>query len=1115
MNEVMNELFNDTHTCDVLFYFPKTSECLWAHKLLITTISPKWRNQIYPKDWKEDLVSQLRKTQQKKNKKKKKKKKKKQNKTNKQGSPTPFYFQKHKPQNSQNMQNKYQGGSDKNRNKKHHFQNKHFNNPNKKKNTSNKFAKGRYSSQIIEPTFVYQAKKTNPFIPKYFSDQNFPKINRQGESGNDNSKKPKTVVRNDKKIEIEIEKEAENLTSTKSHNEEGMSKSQNQNNYEFTLLQNRNIIIIEITDYKLPLFRNVIKYAYTKEIPELTENNIFEYIQICSEFQITELEPIFLKYLSGLVTIENCISMFFKIENTNFHKYLVRFIKRNLVEFFSHPSRLIDCTEEIILKILKNHVNQKIDHLSINIFRCVYEWGKTQFENDSRCIGNDSVDDNDLVNNIKDRGEIGNTNDNESKEQEKLKKILMNILPLIRLDLMNSEELNEISLTGLFDLNKIFDIAFYQNKQKTQKPETNKKKVTKKPNRRGRAKYSQKKGYKKGKRNKSKFLKNKEKRMRNKKERNRYKKQLKRKTTKGNEKIASYANKGNQMVNSQESELKHATDHSTLNASTEQCDHDDIPFSGNEIEIEQSVFGTDIETNNQFEKNSFAISDYYIKTETIEPQYNFEFSSTSEEENNENGNICNDQQTQHDDGHTNSSNTNGNNNTDGNNNNHNRNNSQRIRMSIEQLEKEVEHINQNVGFKKNSKFFKKGNLKKKMYHNHKENKKPVNENQQVNRDQDQDQDQGQNQNRNENENENENLEPNKENGLYKEQSNQQIFQKQNPKRKNKKKNQKNKKNKNLNTHTNNKGNDKHNKGNNKHNKGNNKHNNNNDKQNNTTNRKNRKSNRKNNRKNNTRRRKSQGGHNSCTALLICADNDGKHLEDLKNSFQNSAIKKIESVIVTSKTPTISFLKKFSVIFIYSLNKFHNSSLLGDRLAKFVDSGGGIVIAAYPALLLENEDGNGNGNDNDDDDNDNVDRDGDGNVSNCNEMPQSEILNGRITQKSFLPILQGSILKKSMLKIGNRCFPKHPILKNVKGFNGGNSSLHCNLKVNPEGNSQIIAEWEDSTPLIAIKKKNPKAGNVVVLNFCPLSSNVGASNFWLNSTDGNKILSNALLFASKK
>ncbi|KAJ3424156.1 btb/poz domain-containing protein [Anaeramoeba flamelloides] len=1283
IQEVLSKLFNDFQTSNVLFHFPKTSENIWSHKLILSTLSTFWRNKFYPMGWKgTDHLAFLSKTKSKKKKTPKTKSNKQQEQQPEQNPKTQIQKHSHqfrslnkrslssqmdfnnyyqeleqkqkfkqknknkKKKNKNNYKNKNKNKKLKNKNKslsqtnlKHHYSFHHE----IKKNTNNK--KGDQKKRNL-PQSNYNNRDTmnnngNESVNKYRQYDPFSK-NKQynnrfyslnefyNESNSINQMNQKISFQKNKRQEFNGQEKNQEQDQEK-YQKRGQEKDQGKHQ---EIDHNKPIIIFQIDNFDYQCFENIIKFAYTKEVPELTESNIFEYYKICVEYQMNELEPIFLKYLSSLVTVDNCVSMFLKIDNEKFHKFLIRFIKKNLQSFFQNPKRLVGCTEEIILKILKIKLNVEKKNISINIFRNVYEWGKFQIDKNKTNNNNDNDNSNDNFNgndNDNDNGiniNINNNNIIEIYDEENLSKILVNILPLIRLDLMNSEELNEISLTGLFEPDKFFQNIFNDNTEtkNNNKDASNEKGNQEKKNsnlynsnhnknvhhsksktktRRSKiSKFSQKKGIKR-KKKKDSLQKKKKGNSSSKKTRNLYKKKYKPKTKKTNQTVP-YDNKGNEIMNSPISPFE-------MDKKSHQLNNYNDPKSL-DYQIEQPQFGTDMDETENFSQSGFNLENDSNDDNPV-PNFEISFSTDSDSDSDSNTNFNSDNNSEsysytnsnsnltstsfsnitttnsyNNNTNTNTTtttttntntNTNTNNNTNTNtssssysNSNSNFHSNEDLIIEkektnsnkktnkkankktnknyaieqIKQLELQEQKINKIAGYKLGSKEFGKrkeeNNVKEKEKQKQKQNlneKNNINEKRNTNENQKKlkmkkcysvddptnnekfeqnnlnntpktiktvpyNYNYTNNNNNNNNNNDNTNTNNNSRRGIENNNEKKNTYQNKNNTRKNKHKHRNQNKNKNKNKNQPRQNQNKHYKNNINITNNNNKKNKKANKHSNYNSNKNYKSNKNyNNKKTNQKKRRySQGNNKNCRVLLICADNDENHIQDLKDSLNNPNIKTIDTIVVTSKIPSLSYLKKYSVLLVYSLDKFHNSSLLGDRLASFVDSGGGIVISAYPSLLLENGDLTSTSTNNETE------------KENSNEnFFKSEFLGGRITEKSFLPVAKGKLLKASHLKMGNKNFPNHPILKNVHDFNGGNSSLHCNLSLSTDGNSQIISEWEDSTPLIAIKKKNPKAGYVVVLNFCPLSSNVGTSNFWLHSTDGNVILCNSIIFASKK
>src|SRR5205807_9091045 len=92
-----------------------------------------------------------------------------------------------------------------------------------------------------------------------------------------------------------------------------------------------------------------------------------------------------------------------------------------------------------------------------------------------------------------------------------------------------------------------------------------------------------------------------------------------------------------------------------------------------------------------------------------------------------------------------------------------------------------------------------------------------------------------------------------------------------------------------------------------------------------------------------------------------------------------------------------------------------------------------------------------------------------------------------------------------LTLGTVYEPTSPLLNGVTTFDGGTSSYHINTgTLNTHG--VRVADWSNGQPLIARRTINKVQR--ADLNFFPPSSDV-SPDFWRSSTDGVKIMANAL------
>ena len=170
------------------------------------------------------------------------------------------------------------------------------------------------------------------------------------------------------------------------------------------------------------------------------------------------------------------------------------------------------------------------------------------------------------------------------------------------------------------------------------------------------------------------------------------------------------------------------------------------------------------------------------------------------------------------------------------------------------------------------------------------------------------------------------------------------------------------------------------------------------------------------------------------------------------------------------TPTLAQLEQYSAVLVYSDASFNDPVGMGNVLADYLDAGGGVVVATFGF----NSDGNG--------------------------------LLGRIVTGGYLPLSTGSDINGTFLTLVADQ-PSHPILNGVTSFNGGSSSYHDSVSTTT--GATLVAHWTDGLPLVATKQLT--AGRAAALNFYPPSSNA-RSDFWEASTDGGRLMANALLWA---
>lgn len=189
------------------------------------------------------------------------------------------------------------------------------------------------------------------------------------------------------------------------------------------------------------------------------------------------------------------------------------------------------------------------------------------------------------------------------------------------------------------------------------------------------------------------------------------------------------------------------------------------------------------------------------------------------------------------------------------------------------------------------------------------------------------------------------------------------------------------------------------------------------------------------------------------------------------------IAQVDAFLVSggNPVPTLAALRKYKSVLVYSDASFNNSTNLGNVLADYVDQGGGVVIATFS---FYSSGGLG--------------------------------IQGRLATGGYLPFTSAGQSSASGLTMV-KDLPTHPILDGVASFNGGNSSYH-NSSITTANGAALVAHWSNGQPLVGAREAGP--GRVVGLNFYP-PSNAALGGGWLASSDGGRLMANALLWAGKE
>jgi hypothetical protein len=196
------------------------------------------------------------------------------------------------------------------------------------------------------------------------------------------------------------------------------------------------------------------------------------------------------------------------------------------------------------------------------------------------------------------------------------------------------------------------------------------------------------------------------------------------------------------------------------------------------------------------------------------------------------------------------------------------------------------------------------------------------------------------------------------------------------------------------------------------------------------------------------------------------------LDDVVNNISNSNLfASVDGINGANVTPTLSQLKQYNSVFVFSDYPFYDATATGDTLADYVDYGGGVVCSTFATASVP--------------------------------------IGGRFNTDNYWAIAPSGQQNSSSVTLGTVYQPTSPLMAGVTSFNGGDESYRGTSTDVATGATRI-ADWSDGVPLIATK--TIKGINRVDLGFYPVSDKA-QSDLWNSSTDGVRIITNALLFAS--
>ncbi|KAJ6244358.1 pep-cterm sorting domain-containing protein [Anaeramoeba flamelloides] len=223
------------------------------------------------------------------------------------------------------------------------------------------------------------------------------------------------------------------------------------------------------------------------------------------------------------------------------------------------------------------------------------------------------------------------------------------------------------------------------------------------------------------------------------------------------------------------------------------------------------------------------------------------------------------------------------------------------------------------------------------------------------------------------------------------------------------------------------------------------------------------------------------------------------IENICTSIRWQGITNIDICDLKESTPTLETLGKYDVVFLSTVpnTQLLNQKEFGDILARYIDNGGGLVLTTYCSM-----------------------------AASASGKPAKTAIQGRIVSRHYLPLSLGKVIRAGKQHprtlLGEITDKEHMLVRGVNEFEGGGVShrLQTSFVCKKNERGAVVAYLNDGLPFIAWKQKlkPEKSGRVVVLNMNPLcgtSEIHGNGKFWLVSSNGFEIISNAIEFAANK
>ncbi|MDZ7292746.1 MAG: S8 family serine peptidase [candidate division KSB1 bacterium] len=208
--------------------------------------------------------------------------------------------------------------------------------------------------------------------------------------------------------------------------------------------------------------------------------------------------------------------------------------------------------------------------------------------------------------------------------------------------------------------------------------------------------------------------------------------------------------------------------------------------------------------------------------------------------------------------------------------------------------------------------------------------------------------------------------------------------------------------------------------------------------------------------------------------LVAADHAASNSDVQAKLMATGLFSSVTIIDAATTIPTLAQLRNYDAVLVWRNLRFLNDTQIGDVLADYVDSGGGVVLGMW-AMVTPNT------------------------------------IAGRFNSQNYWVITPSDLSASGFASLGTVFDSSHPIMANVRSFNGGSSSYRPGTTTLVSG-ATLIANWSDGKPLVATRIIN--GTRRVDLGFRPPSTDATVYG-WDSSTDGARLLANALAWAAGK